>query len=81
MSAPRWTRDEGHYPIPAPAVKDADVPHTTLPATDPGYAAAERGRYLAKVACMNCHTQEATENGKIVSVNVQPFHLACCRGA
>jgi mono/diheme cytochrome c family protein len=43
---------------PAPSVNDSDVPHTTLPSTDPNYAAAERGRYLAKTACMNCHTEE-----------------------
>jgi mono/diheme cytochrome c family protein len=43
---------------PAAAIDDSKIPHTTLPATDPGYAAAERGRYIAKTACMNCHTEE-----------------------
>jgi mono/diheme cytochrome c family protein len=43
---------------PVASIDDAKVPHTTLPKTDPGYAAAERGRYIAKVACMNCHTEE-----------------------
>lgn len=43
---------------PAPAVHDEAVPHTTLPASDPSFASAERGRYLAKMACMNCHTEE-----------------------
>jgi len=45
---------------PAPSVSDSQVPHTTLPSTDPEYAAAERGRYLAKTACLNCHTAEIT---------------------
>jgi mono/diheme cytochrome c family protein len=41
---------------PPPQVKDTDVPHTTLVASDPLYPAAERGRYLAAVACVQCHT-------------------------
>ena len=45
---------------PAPPVLDADVPHTTLPTDDPEYAAAERGRYLAATACLNCHTDQIT---------------------
>lgn len=45
---------------PAPAIKDADIPHTTLPADDPEFAAAERGRYLAATACLNCHTEQIT---------------------
>jgi cytochrome c553 len=44
--------------MPAPSVNDSDVPHTTLASSDPAYAAAERGRYIAKTACMNCHTEE-----------------------
>lgn len=43
---------------PAPPVGEATVPHTTLPASDPAYEAAERGRYLAGVACLNCHTEQ-----------------------
>jgi mono/diheme cytochrome c family protein len=43
---------------PVPAIDDAKIPHTTLKASDPGYAAAERGRYLAATACLNCHTAE-----------------------
>jgi mono/diheme cytochrome c family protein len=50
---------------PAPLVDDSKVPHTTLAATDPDYAAAERGRYLAKVACLNCHTEEVKHDEKI----------------
>jgi mono/diheme cytochrome c family protein len=43
---------------PAPAVDDTKIPHTTLAKTDADYEAAERGRYLAKVACLYCHTIE-----------------------
>ena len=43
---------------PAPPVDGTKIPHTTLPASDPGFAAAERGRYLASVACLNCHTPQ-----------------------
>jgi len=43
---------------PAPDVQDADVPHTTLAQSDPDFAAAERGRYLAAAACLNCHTEQ-----------------------
>jgi mono/diheme cytochrome c family protein len=50
---------------PAPAVDDSKVPHTTLPASDPNYASAERGRYLAKTACLNCHTEEVSSDGKV----------------
>ena len=37
---------------PAAQIDDSKVPHTMLAATDPDYAAAERGRYLATVACL-----------------------------
>ena len=47
---------------PAPPIDAGSVPHTTLPSTDPGYAAAERGRYLATVACLNCHTPQLSED-------------------
>ncbi|MEY4515075.1 MAG: hypothetical protein RLZZ450_7197, partial [Pseudomonadota bacterium] len=43
---------------PVPTVEDAKIPHTTLAKTDPAFAAAERGRYIAKTACLNCHTEE-----------------------
>jgi mono/diheme cytochrome c family protein len=45
---------------PAPPVKESQVPHTTLSKSDPDYDAAERGRYLATVACLNCHTEQIT---------------------
>jgi mono/diheme cytochrome c family protein len=43
---------------PAAPVDESKIPHTTLASSDPDYAAAERGRYLASVACLNCHTEE-----------------------
>jgi mono/diheme cytochrome c family protein len=48
---------------PAPLVDDSKIPHTTLAKTDADYAAAERGRYLAKVACLYCHTVEVVVGG------------------
>jgi len=51
------------YP-PAPQLSDGEVPHTTLAKSDADYAAAERGRYLAMTACLNCHTEEAVKDGK-----------------
>jgi mono/diheme cytochrome c family protein len=50
---------------PAPPVDDANVPHTTLATSDPNFAAAERGRYIAKTACLNCHTEELSHDGKV----------------
>lgn len=43
---------------PAPPVADSSIPHTTLAASDPEYQAAERGRYIASAACLNCHTDQ-----------------------
>jgi mono/diheme cytochrome c family protein len=43
---------------PAALVDETKVPHTTLKSDDPDFAAAERGRYLASIACLNCHTEE-----------------------
>jgi mono/diheme cytochrome c family protein len=43
---------------PAAPINGSLVPHTTLPKTDPDYASTERGRYLATIACVNCHTPE-----------------------
>jgi mono/diheme cytochrome c family protein len=47
---------------PAPPIDGSMVPHTTLPASDPDHAAAERGRYLASAACLNCHTEQLGED-------------------
>jgi hypothetical protein len=43
---------------PAPPIPDGAIPHTTLKPTDPNWAAAERGRYLAGQVgfCLDCHT-------------------------
>jgi mono/diheme cytochrome c family protein len=41
---------------PPPPLTDNQIPHTTLAMSDPSYAAAERGRYLAAVGCVQCHT-------------------------
>ncbi len=45
---------------PAAAVNGSKIPKTTLAKTDPDYASAERGRYLASIACVNCHTPEVS---------------------
>jgi mono/diheme cytochrome c family protein len=46
-------------PIPAPPVPADKIPDTTLAKTDPNYAKAEAGRYLAGNIgiCMECHTE------------------------
>ncbi len=43
---------------PAPAIPVSAIPDTTLPGTDPEYAVAEQGRYLAGQVgfCLDCHT-------------------------
>src|SRR5688572_17060195 len=40
-------------------ITGALVPQTTLPATDANYAKSQRGRYLASIACLHCHTPNA----------------------
>ena len=45
------------YP-PAPPITNVQVPMPTLDASDRAYDAALRGRYLATVACVQCHTPE-----------------------
>jgi hypothetical protein len=47
------------FPMPVPAFDAAKIPDTTLAKTDPNYAAAEKGRYLAGNVgiCMECHTE------------------------
>jgi mono/diheme cytochrome c family protein len=47
---------------PAPAIDATKVPHSTLPSSDASYASAERGRYLATVSCLNCHTPQLSED-------------------
>jgi mono/diheme cytochrome c family protein len=48
---------------PAPPVDDAKIPHTTLAKSDADYESAERGRYIAKLACLYCHTAETVVGG------------------
>jgi mono/diheme cytochrome c family protein len=43
---------------PVQLADDSEIPHTTLASSDPDYAAAERGRYIGKTACLYCHTEE-----------------------
>jgi hypothetical protein len=43
---------------PAPPIPESAIPDTTLKTSDPSYASAERGRYLAGEIgfCLDCHT-------------------------
>lgn len=43
---------------PVQLADDSAIPHATLSSSDPDYAAAERGRYLAVTGCLYCHTEE-----------------------
>ena len=47
---------------PAPQVDETAIPHAALAADDPDFEASERGRYLASVACMYCHTPQITDD-------------------
>jgi mono/diheme cytochrome c family protein len=48
--------DTGHPTLASPALNYTTIPHTTLMASDPNFASAERGRYLANLGCLTCHT-------------------------
>lgn len=48
--------DDSRPALASTAFDFSPLPHTTLAATDANYAAAERGRYLANLGCVNCHT-------------------------
>lgn len=48
--------DSDHPSLAATVFNYTSLPHTTLPATDPNFASAERGRYLASLGCLSCHT-------------------------
>ena len=50
--------DSAHPSLAAPAQDLTAIPHTTLAPSDPQYAAAERGRYLANLGCLHCHTPD-----------------------
>jgi mono/diheme cytochrome c family protein len=49
-------QDTGHPTMADLKLDYTSIPHTTLAATDPNFAAAERGRYLANLGCLTCHT-------------------------
>jgi mono/diheme cytochrome c family protein len=42
--------------MPAPALDDSKVPQTMLAPGDASYPSSQNGRYLAKLACLSCHT-------------------------
>ena len=54
-------------PGPAPAVPANRIPNPTLPTTDPNYASAMRGKYLAGNigVCMECHTEHVQAPGMV----------------
>jgi hypothetical protein len=59
------------FPQPAAPVPAAQLPNTTLQMTNPNYAAAVRGKYLAASIgiCMECHTEESAA-GTAVPIDV-----------
>ena len=50
------TEDTSRPAMAATAFNFTSLPHTTLAATDPAFASAERGRYLANLGCVSCHS-------------------------
>ncbi len=48
--------DSAHPMLASPVFDYTTLPHTTLIHGDPNYAAAERGRYVASLGCLFCHT-------------------------
>jgi len=54
-------------PGPAPSVPANRIPNPTLPTTDPNYASAMRGKYLAGNfgVCMECHTEHVQTPGMV----------------
>jgi mono/diheme cytochrome c family protein len=64
------------FPQPAAPVPAASLPNTTLAATDPNYAAAQRGKYLAANVgvCMECHTPTSAP-GTPVPIDVAKLFL------
>jgi mono/diheme cytochrome c family protein len=63
-----------HPPVPAAAqaLNKSLIPNTTLAPTDPAYASAVRGRYLAAEtgACIECHTKHLGDpSGPPLDVN------------
>jgi mono/diheme cytochrome c family protein len=56
---------------PAKPIDKNQIPHTTLAASDPDFASAERGRYLAGEfgACIVCHTPHTTDFNAILDLS------------
>jgi len=56
---------------PATPVNADEIPHTSLPSSDPDYEAAERGRYLAGLtgACVECHTPHTQDPTKLLDLS------------
>jgi mono/diheme cytochrome c family protein len=50
------TEDSDHPAMASTPFDYTTIPHTTLASSDPNFASAERGRYLANLGCLNCHT-------------------------
>ena len=47
---------------PAPQVAGDTVPHAVLDEGDADFAAAERGRYIAAISCLYCHTPQISDD-------------------
>jgi mono/diheme cytochrome c family protein len=67
---------------PAAPVDESKIPHTTLPASDPRFESAERGRYIAGQmgACIDCHTPHTTDLNNLLDLSRafsggEPFDL------
>jgi hypothetical protein len=62
---------EKNFPFPgvaaSPPVPAANIPDPTIPTTDPNYASAMRGKYLAGNfgICMECHTKHVQTPGAV----------------
>lgn len=61
-------RTQPFFPVP-----DEAIPHTTLAKTDKSYASAVRGRYLATITCLHCHTQLAPTGADIPVLTAKIF--------
>lgn len=57
---PITERQDLGFPFDQPGqpLMESQVPQTTLAAGDPDYEAAQHGRYLASLICIDCHTTE-----------------------
>jgi hypothetical protein len=64
------------FDAPVEPLPLAEVPAPLLDASDPEYAAAERGQYLATrvAACVHCHT-EATPLGSSIAIDLTKMLL------